>query len=254
MIKNGKVVVLSCLMVFVASTFVVAAEDWDELSDDELLLFADEGDRGNAISDPLEPMNRVLYEINDVLYYNFLHPVATGYSAVLPEDIRQCVDNFSINIAAPVRFVNALLQGRFTDSMVVLGRFLLNSTVGVLGLGDPAATEFNLELQKADLGQTLGVYGVGEGFYLYIPLLGPSNIRDTVGFTGDYFVHPYAYGDLDFWDRTIIKTVTVMNKVSLYPDAYGDIQQSSLDPYVAIRHGYTAYRRELILKETRGNE
>lgn len=251
MAKKGKIVVLSSLMVFAVSAFAVAADGLDDLYDDDLLEFEDGGGYGVAVSDPLEPMNRVFYEINDVFYHNFLHPVATGYSAVLPEDIRQCVDNFSINIAAPVRFVNALLQGRFADSMVVLGRFLLNSTVGVFGLGDPAATTFDLELQKADLGQTLGVYGVGEGFYLYFPLLGPSNLRDTVGFSGDYFVHPYAYGDLDFWDRTIIKTVDVINKVSLYPDVYDDTQKSSLDPYVAIRHGYTAYRRELILQETR---
>lgn len=252
--KQGMVcfVLTGMVLGFVLSStaYAKAVNDWS--GDD--LLNSDEDVEEMSVSDPLEPMNRVFFRVNDVLYYKVVRPVSRGYAAVLPADIRQCVDNFSSNLAAPVRLVNTLLQGRFLDSFTVLGRFFLNTTIGVVGLGDPAATEFSMERQVADLGQTLGVYGLGEGFYIYWPLLGPSNIRDTAGIGGDYFFHPLTYSEMEWESRVAIKTVEFINKTSLQPDTYDSIKQSSLDPYVAIRHAYTGYRRNIISKQKKSND
>lgn len=252
--KQGLVylVLVGLVMVFVLSSTAHAkvVNDW---YDDDLLSGDEDADE-ISISDPLEPMNRVFFKVNDVLYYKVIRPVSRGYAAVLPADIRQCVDNFASNLATPIRLVNTLLQGRFVDSFTVLGRFFLNTTIGVAGLGDPAATEFGLERKTADFGQTLGVYGISEGFYLYWPLLGPSNLRDTAGLGGDYFLHPLTYSDMDVEARVAYNTGVYINKTSLIPDTYDSIKQSSLDPYVAIRHAYTGFRRNIISKQKTTND
>ncbi len=200
------------------------------------------------IADPLEPVNRVFFEINDVLYINVVRPVADGYAAFVAEDLRVCLSNFWRNLAFPVRFVNALLQGRFEDSMTVLGRFLLNTTVGAGGLGDPAATEFDMVPQKADLGQTLGVWGLGDGFYLYWPLFGPSSLRDTVGLGGDYFLQPLTWADWNWETRLVVYPGFFINNTSVEPDTYTSLTESALDPYIAVKSAYVDYRRHLIEK------
>lgn len=199
------------------------------------------------INDPLEPVNRVAFQFNDKLYFWVLKPVKEGYSNVLPEDIRIAIGNFFYNLAAPVNFVNTLLQGRFEDSGVVLSRFLINSTIGVFGLGDVAAVEFDLQPKRGDFGETLGVYGVGEGVYICWPVFGPSNVRDTVGIVGDMQLHPYAWAGFDTASESIARGGEFVNRLSITPDVYEEIKRISLDPYVATREAYVDYRRNLIL-------
>lgn len=216
-------------------------------------VFADDDFDLNGIYDPLEPMNRFFFEFNDRLYFWIFKPVKTGYSYIIPEELRECVGNFFNNLAAPIRFVNNLLQGRFEDAGVVFSRFLINSTIGVYGLADVALQEFNLEPRLADFGQTLGVYGLGEGVYICWPVLGPSNLRDTVGIVGDTFASPIYHVDMTISESVLYYAVNRVNFLSLTPEIYEDLKKYSLDPYVAMRQSFYDFRRNAI-KRARSEE
>ncbi|MBA4395482.1 MAG: hypothetical protein C0407_18175, partial [Desulfobacca sp.] len=134
-----------------------------------------------AIPDPLEPFNRAMFHFNDKLYFWVLKPVAQGYNKVVPEPARVGVKNFFSNLGFPARFVSCLLQADFKGAATQLGRFVVNTVWGVGGLLDPSSSEqLNIPKQDADLGQTLGIYGLGQGFYIVWPFLGPSSARDSV--------------------------------------------------------------------------
>ena len=202
-----------------------------------------------VVYDPLEPMNRVFFEFNDKLYFWILKPVKNVYSQVFPADIRLLVGNFFTNLAAPVRLVNNILQGEFDDAGVVLGRFLINTTIGVGGLGDPALTEFDIEPRGADFGQTLAKWGIGEGVYFFWPAVGPSSLRDTFGMAGDVYLHPVGYVYSDYLDQAAFFAVDRINVLSLSPDVYEDLKRISLDPYIASREAYYEYRRQLVRRK-----
>ncbi|MFT5698442.1 MAG: phospholipid-binding lipoprotein MlaA [Desulforhopalus sp.] len=210
--------------------------------------FGDDFDVDNVltINDPLEPMNRVFFEFNDVMYEWVLSPLTDGYIWAVPLELRECFGNFFFNLASPVRFVNSLLQGELKQSGVVLSRFLINSTIGVYGLVDTAYLEFDMEPKKADFGQTLGRWGLGDGIYLCWPVIGPSSIRDSVGLVVDAYTHPIPY----FHDNVVLDisyyTSNKLNTLSLNPTLYDDLKRFSLDPYVASRQAYYDYRKALV--------
>ena len=241
-------------LIFVSRDAVWAAErgmsgqSIDLLNDE---FKADDLNQRNSVYDPLEPMNRVFFEINDKLYFWVLKPVKTGYSAVVSEDIRQCFGNFFDNVASPVSFLNNLLQGRLEDSGVVLSRFAINTTMGIFGFADAASEVFHITPRPADFGQTLGVYGFGEGIYFVWPVIGPSNIRDSVGFAGDIFAHPVTYLDWDIMEGVAYSMGNRINAMSLGPDVYEDLKKMSLDPYVAARQAYTEHRQDQIDRQKR---
>ncbi|MGB7972475.1 MAG: VacJ family lipoprotein [Candidatus Deferrimicrobiaceae bacterium] len=197
------------------------------------------------LADPLEPLNRALFVFNDKAYYWVMKPVAQGYAAIVPETARVSVRNFFRNITMPVRFVNNLLQGKIRNSGVELLRFLINTTTGIGGLFDPAKNDWHIEPREEDLGQTLGKYGLGHGFYLVLPLLGPSSLRDTAGLAGDFFLDPVNYIDDD---RVVIgaRVLNAENEVSLRIGVYEDLTKSALDPYVAVRDAYSQHRAEKV--------
>lgn len=198
------------------------------------------------VHDPLESMNRAFFQFNDRLYYWVLKPVKTVYAEILPADIRKCLGNFFTNLTAPIHLVNNLLQGEVEDAGIVLGRFLINSTIGIFGFIDPAADDFGIRQRHADFGQTLGKWGVDEGVYLCWPGLGPSNIRDSVGLFTDFYFHPVFYfSDNLVFDFSYVSAERV-NTLSIGPDVYEELQRISLDPYVAARQAYYEYRRKLI--------
>lgn len=211
----------------------------------------DEQPQENPVYDPLEPMNRVFFEFNDKLYYWVLKPVKTGYTAVVSQDIRQCIGNFLDNLSTPVSLLNNLLQGRFEDAGVVLSRFLVNSTLGVYGFGDPASTAFDLKPRPTDFGATLGVYGLGDGIYFCWPVLGPMNTRDSFGYAADLLTHPTNYMNLDVSERVTYFMGKRINSDSLSPDVYDDLKKLSLDPYVATRQAMFEFRRNQIEKQKR---
>ena len=206
-----------------------------------------------AISDPIEPVNRAFFVFNDKLYYWALKPVATGYNKVLPQSMRRGVKNFFSNLRTPVRLVNCALQGEFSGAWSELERLVINTVVGVAGFGDPAKNWWSIEKHEADLGQTFGRYGMGTSIYFVCPFLGPLNVRDGVGYTGDVFLDPitYVFWDYWYWDLSV-KAYDTVNTTSLHTGEYEDFKKASLDPYVAMRDAYAQYRDHLV-KTARGD-
>ena len=143
-------------------------------------------------SDPLEPMNRAIYSFNDGVDTAIFKPLAQGYRAVLPSFVRNGISNFFSNINDVLIALNNLLQGKISNAVSDVGRVLVNTTVGVGGLFD-VATNFGLEKHNEDFGQTLGYWGIADGPYLVLPLLGPSNFRDALGRIVDVKTDPVGY-------------------------------------------------------------
>lgn len=215
---------------------------------DQSTLFDDF--ESQEVYDPLEPLNRGIFWFNDKVYFYALKPVARVYRHV-PEGLRISIRNFFTNLKTPVRAINAGLQGKFSDTGTELGRFLINTTIGIGGFFDPAREHFNLRIAEEDTGQTLGHYGIGPGPYLVLPFLGPSNLRDGIGEIADttmdlsYRFWGWHKGnhDYDYLGARIFDTV---NEVSLDKDTYEGIKQDSLDPYLFIRDAHEQYRKNLI--------
>lgn len=196
-----------------------------------------------TISDPLEPLNRAFFVFNDRLYFWFLRPVASGYSTVAPAPVRKGIKNFFSNLGFPIRFVNCLLQAKFTGAGCEFERFFINSTLGVAGFIDMADREFGVTAFDEDFGQTLGLYGLGHGFYINWPFLGPSSALDTVGLAGDYFLEPTYHADMELGEKAALKGFKTINGTSLILGDYETLKNSALDPYVAFRDAYIQYRQ-----------
>lgn len=195
------------------------------------------------IDDPLEGFNRGVFWVNDKLYFYLLKPVTRGYRWVLPRSVRTAVNNAFYNVATPARAVNDLLQLKGHSLATELYRFIVNSSVGVLGLFDAAEALTGVgKVDDEDFGQTLGYYGAGHGFYLVLPLLGPSSLRDGTGLAVDSFADPLRYADLAILEYAGVKSSKVVNTLSLDRDTYEGIVRDSLDPYLFIRAAYAQRR------------
>ncbi len=195
------------------------------------------------INDPLEPVNRAFFTFNDRLYFWLLKPVAQAYT-IVPQWGRVRVRNAFHNIRMPVRFVSLFLQLKFRAATFELGSFVINSTFGVAGMFDIAKKPRDIQTDE-DLGLTFGHYGVGEGFYLVLPLIGPSCLRDAVGTAGDSFLDPVNY--VTPWQNAAgIQAGDRVNDTSLRIGDYEDFKASALDPYIALRDAYKQYRRNKI--------
>lgn len=232
-----------CLAIWLGSMTIALGQ---EMTFDDEPPFGEERDIGLA-SDPLEPMNRAFFHFNDKLYFWVVKPASQGYAYFIAEDVRMCVRSFLKNLLAPVRIVNNLLQGKVADSGVETARFVVNSTLGVAGLADPAKNEFGLSPKDEDLGQTLGVYGLGEGIYICWPFFGPSNVRDTIGLAGDFFLSPVSYLAMsDSGAGVAVEAGREVNNTSLTLGDYEDFKESAIDPYVSLRDAYRQYRQKKI--------
>jgi phospholipid-binding lipoprotein MlaA len=230
----------------------LAVEDHDPFFDDEPEAdFFDEGDEPVAampeplVADPLAPFNRAMFVVNDKLYFWCLKPLARGYRAVTPSFFRTGVKNAFHNIAMPIRFVSNVLQGKIKGAGTELTRFVVNTTVGVAGLWDPAEHWLELKPYEEDLGQTLGVYGVGNGFYIVWPFLGPSTLRDSVGMAGDMFLDPLYYVDPNELSYGL-SALKLINNTTFRLGDYEAVKAASLDPYVMIRDFYIHHRTQKI--------
>ena len=206
---------------------------------------AEEGEKA-PIPDPLESFNRAMFGFNDKLYFWVLKPVAQGYKKVVPESPRVGVKNFFDNLKFPIRFVSSLLQADFSGAATEVGRFAVNTIWGVGGLLDPASSkQLNLPKNEADLGQTLGVYGLGQGFYIVLPILGPYSARDSMGIVGDYFLYPVSY-ITPWYDWLAVRGYEEVNETSLRIGDYEFIKEAAIDPYVALRDAYSQYRQKKV--------
>ena len=212
--------------------------------------FANESDGAGKvrISDPLEPMNRAFYTFNDKLYVWFLRPVAKGYAKVAPEPFRVSIKQFFVNARYPVRLVNNLLQGKFKGAGIETARFLVNSTLGIGGLFDPARDEWNWQPRYEDLDQTLGFYHFPTGIYLNWPVYGPSSVRGTVGTFGDSFLSIWNYVDPLLLVYSTTRAYDTVNSTSLRIGDFDSFRNATFDPYIALRDAYFENRRSMITK------
>jgi phospholipid-binding lipoprotein MlaA len=196
------------------------------------------------LNDPLEPTNRAIFDFNDVVYTNVLRPVALGYRDTVPEFARGRIDDFLTNLKLPVVFVNDVLQGNFSRAGEAVERLALNLSFGVGGIMD-VATPMGVPRHDADFGQTLAVWGVGEGPYLVLPIIGPSNPRDGFGYLVDSFADPldqYLQDSNMSWVAEIRFGVTVVTVVDANVEVLDDLKRSSMDYYGAMRSAYRQRR------------
>ncbi len=214
-------------------------------NDDFDLLEEDFAEQTVKVADPLEPLNRTMYHVNDTLYFWVVKPVSQAYTGVVPEPVRIGIRNFFNNITTPVRFINCLLQGKGEGAGTEFHRFTINTTIGILGFGDPALDQYGLESVREDFGQTLAVYGLGDGFYIVWPLLGPSTARDSVGMVGNWYLSPISY--MERTDVAVgISVARYMNKSSFYIGEYEAFKSMTIEPYIAMREAYIQYRHKQI--------
>ena len=194
--------------------------------------------------DPLEPLNRGIYQFNDAVDKAVLKPVATGYQEVVPTPVRTGVGNFFSNLDDVIVVANDLLQFKLAQAASDTGRVVFNTTFGVLGVFD-VATGWDLPKHDEDLGQTLGYWGLGNGPYLVLPLLGPSTLRDSVGLAGDSHVDP-LWNVNDVPTRNSGEAVKAVDTRARLLSAEKVVEEAAIDKYVFIRDAYLQKRRSLV--------
>jgi len=212
---------------------------------DDDLDFLDDDDEILEVWDPIEPFNRGMFWFNDKLYFWLMKPIARGYRWITPEPFRVAMGNVFNNFAAPVRIVNAGLQGKFDDAGNELVRFGTNSTIGILGMFDPSKEHFGIAQKNEDTGQTMGHYGIGPGPYLVIPFIGPSSARDGIGLVADSYMDLtyHIWEHSDYWYAIAFRQ---LNKLALDKDTYEGIKKDALDPYLFVRDAWAQYRQNLV--------
>jgi phospholipid-binding lipoprotein MlaA len=201
------------------------------------------------VKDPLESMNRGIFWFNDTLDQYVVEPVARGYNTVVPDAIQDRVGDFFTNIKTPVYLVSDLVQLKFQKAGKHLGRFVINSTLGGLGLVD-VAKSFGLKHEPADFGLGLGYQGVPEGPYIVIPILGPSNVRDLCGRIVDGFLNPVNYATLVFDSGTEISygaaVLEGIDERANLLEAVESAKEASVDYYSFVKNSYHQHRQNLI--------
>lgn len=196
--------------------------------------------------DPLEGFNRVMFGINDFLDTWILVPVAQVYRFIMPETLREMGRNFFENLNEPVVAINDLLQGDLENAGVSLGRFVVNSTIGLFGFFE-VAEEIDLKEHPADFGQTLHSYGLNSGPYIVLPFFGPSTIRDAIGSGVDSFLNPLSY-ILDFETRIYLKGSELVVKREEFLDEVEELKKGSVDYYAAFKAAWEQRRAQELRK------
>ena len=199
-------------------------------------------------NDPLEPLNRAIFGFNEAADYLILEPAADTYRTLAPDPLRDAIQAFILNLLSPLIIANELLQGDFEDASVATGRFVTNTVLGAGGIAD-VATVAGMPYQPEDFGQTLGVWGIGSGPYLVLPIIGPSNLRDAGGYAVDTIADPvrlWAYGT----DRKGLlyarSGTSAVDSRSRIINEVDDLRRNSLDYYATVRSLHRQQRKALI--------
>ena len=198
--------------------------------------------------DPLEGINRGVYKFNDVTDKYAIKPVASAYKAITPSPVRKGFNNFFSNLGSITTVLNDLLQLKFANAFTDAGRFVINSTFGLAGFVDVAGMD-KIAHRKEDFGQTLGYWGVGNGAYLVLPILGPSSLRDTTGLVFDNFTsnpiqYPHNIGQVRLTNQ--LRAAQILDKRTELLDAGDLVDNASLDPYSFMRDAYLQSRENLV--------
>ena len=196
------------------------------------------------VSDPFERMNRGTFWFNERVDKYFLEPVAKGWAWVLPDAVQRSLRKFYDNSRFPITFTNNVLQLKANGAASELFRFLINTTVGLGGFFDPA-TGLGLNAYPEDFGQTLGYWGVPQGPFLMLPLLGPSNPRDAVGLAADSAARVYPWFFV-FWINAAITAPDVVNRRALNIEMIDAEREAAFDFYIAVRNAYVQLRRNQV--------
>lgn len=259
---------LLCAGVSFASDSVPAGEQVAQLSDmkgsgaaadstnmDDFDDFDDLDDYGNTedlVADPFPVWNKVWFYFNDAMYHGVFKPLAEGYDWAVPSKPRKWIRNFFTNMLFPVRFVNDLLQGKWDAAYMETSKFIVNTTGGLLGFADITEgrkRNWDPERPTADgFGQTLGKAGIGHGVYLVWPFIGPSSLRESVGWVGDMFLDPLTYGRFTFLEFAAIRGFKNVNNLSLQlkGNEYETITDGAIDKYTAVRDAYIRFRAKKV--------
>jgi len=202
----------------------------------------------DEIYDPLESVNRIIFSFNNAADQIILEPISKGYRK-LPSPIQTSIGNFLNNLKMPLVVINQLLQGQGGNAVETSGRFIINSTAGLLGLID-VAEKVGLEQKQEDFGQTLATWGVGDGFYIVLPIFGPSNVRDASGMILTSITDPinaYAVKEGEGWIIPVKTASNAINDRSKIIDEVNALRNNSLDYYAAVRSSYYQNRKAAIL-------
>ncbi|HEG8541000.1 TPA: VacJ family lipoprotein [Campylobacter coli] len=229
-----KLKLISCILLF--STIFAFANELD-LNDFE------EEYQSYKVNDPLYGYNKAMTSFNVALYDYSLRPILKGYNAITPEFIRTGVRNFFDNLFAPLRFVGNVLQFKFEEAGEEFKRFSANTIMGFGGIMDPAS-KMGLKKHPADLGTVLAHWGVGSGFHIVLPILGPSNLRDTLTLSATWYASPTAYID-PTWASIAISAYGFGNELSFRLDEIDEIYYNTPNLYPFIRDAYEQRRNEL---------
>lgn len=201
----------------------------------------------DAPSDPLEPLNRLIFGLNEGVDFLILRPVNTVYRTLVPQPVRKGVANVVYNLASPVIFANDLLQGEGKRAGHTASRFIINTTVGVGGIMDVASKQ-GIPRHSEDFGQTLAVWGIGSGPYLVLPLIGPSTLRDTAAMAVDGSMDPMTWVLMD--EKTAVRLIPTGTQIVVYHDEFLDdaqnMRRSSADFYASVRDVYSQRRQSEI--------
>jgi len=245
-LSNLRRLVLSLLLVVLlpacaSTTQEAEEEDWEDSGFGE--SYAEEVDDA-AANDPFEIPNRFIFAFNEALDVVILRPAAVTYRFLVPQGLRDAIRNFLRNLSAPVILANDLFQGNLERADTTFSRFVVNTSVGMLGFLD-VAEPMGLAYHEEDFGQTLGHHGIGEGFYIVLPLLGPSNLRDASGRVVDYFIDPFTY--ILTQEQGIARfAVSGLDKRERNIETLDEIQKDSVDFYARVRSLYSQHRDNLI--------
>ena len=199
-------------------------------------------------NDPLEPMNRAIFEFNEVVDDNILEPVAKGYRYVTPDPVERSVSNFFNNLGEINTIINSALQMKLDKTITSSSRLAINSTVGVLGLFD-VATSLGIQREREDFGQTLGHYGISSGPYLVLPFFGPSSFRDAPGFYADVMMEKSIspiYTELHHEERQAIQATNVIDTRANLLKATKILDTAAKDKYIFLRESYLQRRAKLV--------
>jgi len=227
----------------VLNTSSVSNGEDEEGEKDEFGEFEDEFESVGAepVFDPLSGYNRGMTRFNDGFFDWVIYPVAEGYKFILPKPGRIAINRFFKNLFFPIRFANNVLQLKYDRAAIEAGRFIVNSTVGLLGFFDPAGSWLHLKPYPEDFGQTLGFYGVGSGFHIVLPFLGPSNLRDLVGKGSDLYATPLTYLE-PLEAAYAVETHRRLNDASIRLGEYQSLRKDALDLYTFLRDAYERNR------------
>ena len=253
-LRGAVVLIVATLLLAGCSTFSGVFDDTEPQSAEAIA-------EAEAVNDPLEPLNRFIFELNRGLDHIVLRPTAWVYRAVLPAFAQDAVENFLHNLNSPIIFLNDVLQGEGGRAGDTLTRFVINSTIGIAGLADPASS-VGFARHDEDFGQTLGVWGVNEGPYIMLPIFGPSNPRDALGRVVDHFTDPIGYwanqttwvdNDKRDWIQPTRSFVERVDWRARHMEEVDDLERTSLDYYAAVRNLYRQHRADQIRNDKVGD-